>query len=122
MTTIKTWLDTEQKLVLPQPHAAGYDLHAQPVDALCIYTTQGFLNIDNNAAERALRRVGIGRKNWLFAGHDIAAQRTATLYSLIASAERHRLDPQAYLRGVLARIPAMPVNKLEKLLPERWTS
>jgi hypothetical protein len=87
---------------------------------LCIYTTQGFLNIDNNSAERALRRVGIGRKNWLFAGHDVAAQRTATLYTLIASAERHGIDPQGYLRGVLARMPAMPVSQLEKLLPERW--
>jgi hypothetical protein len=74
----------------------------------------------NNAAERALRRIGIGRKNWLFAGHDIAAQRTATLYSLIASAERHGIDPQAYLGGVLARIPSMPVSQLDKLLPERW--
>ena len=52
------------------------------------------------------------RKNWLFAGHDLAAQRTATLYSLIASAERHGLDPQAYLRGVLARMPSMPVSQL----------
>ena len=63
---------------------------------------------------------GIGTKNWLFAGHDIAAQRNATLYSLIASAERHGIDPQAYLRGVFARIPSMPVTQLEKLLPERW--
>jgi transposase len=120
---IKTWLDTEQKLVLPRSpmaQAIGYMLNQW--DALCIYTTQGFLNIDNNAAERALRRVGIGRKNWLFAGHDVAAQRTATLYSLIASAERHGLDPQAYLRGVLARIPGMPVSQLDRLLPERWTA
>ncbi len=76
----------------------------------------------NNAAERALRRVGIGRKNWFFAGHDIAAQRTATLYSLIASAERHGIDPQAYLTGILARIASMPVSQLEKLLPERWNA
>jgi transposase len=89
-------------------------------EALKVYTTQGFLNIDNNAAERALRRVGIGRKNWLFAGHDVAAQRTATLYSLIASTERHGIDPQAYLCGVLARMPSMPVSQLEKLLPERF--
>src|SRR5207237_3894010 len=79
-----------------------------------------FLNIDNNAAERALRRVGIGRKNWLFAGHDIAAQRTATLYSLIASAERHGIDPQAYLRGVLARIPFMTTSTLGHLVTVRW--
>jgi hypothetical protein len=123
LETIKTWLDTEQKRVLPRsPMAQAMTYMLNQWDALCIYTTQGFLNIDNNAAERALRRVGIGRKNWLFAGHDIAAQRTATLYSLVASAERHGLDPQAYLRGVLARIPAMPVTQLEKLLPERWDS
>ncbi len=118
---IKTWLDKEQVLVLPRSpmaQAIGYLLNQW--DALCIYTTQGFLNIDNNAAERALRRVGIGRKNWLFAGHDVAAQRTSTLYSLIASAERHGIDPQAYLRGVLARMPSMPVSQLDKLLPERW--
>lgn len=123
LETIKTWLDTEQKLVLPRSpmaQAIGYMLNQW--DALCIYTTQGFLNIDNNAAERALRRVGIGRKNWLFAGHDIAAQRTATLYSLIATAERHGIDPQAYLRGVLARMPSMAVSQWGKLLPERWAA
>jgi hypothetical protein len=121
LATIKTWLDTEQKLVLPRSpmaQAIGYMLNQW--EALCIYTTQGFLNIDNNAAERALQRVGIGRKNWLFAGHDIAAERTATLYSLIASAERHGIDPQAYLTGVLARIAATPTSQLEKFLPERW--
>ena len=121
LAMIKTWLDTEQKLVLPRsPMAQAMNYMLNQWEALCIYTTQGFLNIDNNSAERALRRVGIGRKNWLFAGHDIAAQKTATLYSLVASAERHGIDPQAYLRGVLARIPAMPVSQLEKLLPERW--
>ena len=121
LATIRSWLDTEQKLVLPRsPMAQAITYMLNQWDALCIYTTQGFLNIDNTAAERALRRVGIGRKNWLFAGHDVAAQRTATLYSLIASAERHGLDPQAYLRGVLARMPSMPVSQLERLLPERF--
>ena len=121
LATIKTWLDSEQKLVLPRSpmaQAIGYMLNQW--EALNIYTTQGFLNIDNNAAERALRRIGIGRKNWLFAGHDQAAEHAATLYSLIASAERHGLDPQAYLRGVLVRMPSMPVSQLEKLLPDRW--
>jgi hypothetical protein len=123
LATIKAWLDTEQNLVLPRSpmaQAIGYMLNQW--DALCIYTTQGFLNIDNNAAERALRRVGIGRKNWLFAGHDIAAQRTATLYSLVASAERHGLDPQRYLTGVLARIASTSTSQLEQFLPERWAA
>jgi transposase len=121
LAKIKAWLDAEQKLVLPRSpmaEAIGYMLNQW--EALTIYTTQGFLTIDNNAAERALRRVGLGRKNWLFAGHDIAAQRTATLYSLIASAERHGLDPQAYLRGVLARIASTPVSQLEQFLPDVW--
>ena len=62
LATIKTWLDTEQKLVLPRsPMAQAITYMLNQWDALCIYTTQGFLNIDNNAAERALRRVGIGR-------------------------------------------------------------
>ena len=90
-------------------------------DGLTRFLTDARIPLDNNAAERALRRVGIGRKNWLFAGHDKAAQSTATLYSLIASAEPHGLDTQAYLRGVLARIPSMPVSQLDKLLPERWS-
>ena len=123
LATIRTWLDTEQKLVLPRsPMAQAITYMLNQWDALCIYTTQGFLNIDNNAAERALRRIGIGRKNWLFAGHDVAAQRTATLYSLVASAERHGLDPQRYLTGVLARIASTPVSQLEQFLPERWAS
>ncbi len=121
LATIKTWLDTEQKLVLPRsPMAGAIGYMLNQWDALCIYTTQGFLNINNNAAERAMRRVGIGRKNWLFAGHDVAAQRTATLYTLVASAERHGLDPQRYLTGVLARIASTPVTQLEQFLPDRW--
>lgn len=70
--------------------------------------------------ERALKRIAIGRKNWLFAGHDEAAKSCAILTTLIASSQRHGIDPQAYLTGVLARIAAMPVSQLEKLLPERW--
>jgi hypothetical protein len=62
--------------------------------ALNVYVTQGYLNIDNDAAERAMKRVAIGRKNWLFAGNDTAAASHARLWSLIASAERHGLDPQ----------------------------
>jgi len=73
------------------------------VTALCRSVEHDFLNIDNNAAERALKRVAIGRKNWLFVINDQAGQTGATLYSLIASAERHGVDPQRYLTGVLAR-------------------
>ena len=66
------------------------------------------MTIDNNASERALKRVAIGRKNWLFAGHDAAAVNHARLWSLIASAERHGVDPQRYLTSVLAKIGQTP--------------
>ena len=89
-------------------------------NALCIYVTQGFLAIDNNASERALKRVAIGRKNWLFAGHDAAAENAARLWSLIASAERHAVDPQRYLTSVLAKIGHTPAGELEQFLPDVW--
>jgi hypothetical protein len=88
--------------------------------ALQVYTTQGFLNIDNNAAERALKRVAIGRKNWLFAGHDAAAENHARLWSLIASCERHAIDPQRYLTSVLAKIGQTPREELAQFLPDMW--
>jgi transposase len=81
---------------------------------------QGFLNIDNNAAERALKRVAIGRKNWLFAGHDAAGRTAALWYSFLASAERHTIDPQHYLTSLLAQIPTTPPADLPRLLPDAW--
>jgi transposase len=104
----------------PMGEAITYALNQW--DALCRYTEQGFLNIDNNAAERALKRVAIGRKNWLFAGHDDAGRSHATLYTLTASSQRHGLDPHAYLRSVLAKIATTPVSELDQFLPEMWTA
>jgi hypothetical protein len=98
--------------------AIGYTLNQW--DALCRYAEHGFLNIDNNAAERALKRVAIGRKNWLFAGTDAAGASHARLWTLIASAERHGLDPQAYLRSVLAKIGSTPLSRLDQFLPDVW--
>jgi transposase len=121
LSKIKTWLDTEQRLVLPRsPMAAAITYTLNQWDALCVYATAGFLAIDNNAAERALKRVAIGRKNWLFAGNDRAGGTAATLYSLIASAERHALDPQAYLTSILSQIATTPISQLEQFLPDRW--
>jgi hypothetical protein len=121
LARIRTWLDENQKLVLPRsPMAQAIQYALNQWEALQRYTEHGFLNIDNNSAERALKRIAIGRKNWLFAGHDEAAKSCAILTTLIASAQRHGVDPQAYLTGVLARIAAMPVSQLERLLPERF--
>lgn len=87
---------------------------------MCVYTTDGRLDIDNNTAERALRRVAVGRKNWLWAGTDESAAGHAALWSLIASAQRHQLDVQLYLRSVFAWLPVTPVNQLDRFLPDVW--
>lgn len=89
-------------------------------EALCVYATDGRLAIDNNAAENALRRVAVGRKNWLFCGSDHGGRTAATLFSLIATCQRHQVEPMAYLRDVLTRIAAIPVSQLATLLPDRW--
>jgi len=70
--------------------------------------------------ERALKRVALGRKNWLFAGNDRAAANHARLWSLIASAERHAIDPQRYLTSVLAKIGQTPAEALAQFLPDVW--
>jgi transposase len=85
--------------------------------ALTRYCDDGRLEIDNNAAERALRVVALGRKNYLFAGSDTGGERAASIYSLIGSAKLNGLDPEKYLREVLTRIADHPVNRIADLLP-----
>jgi transposase len=85
--------------------------------ALTRFVDDGLLDIDNNAAERSLRSVVMGRKNYLFLGSNSGGQRAASLYSLIATAKLNGLDPEFYLRTVLARIPEHPINRIEELLP-----
>ena len=81
------------------------------------YCDDGHLEIDNNAAERALRAVALGRKNYLFAGSDTGGERAAAIYSLIGTAKLNDCDPETYLRTVLSRIADHPVNRIQELLP-----
>jgi len=84
------------------------------------YTEARFLSIDNNASERALRSVAVGRKNYLFAGSDGGGRSASVLYSVVGTCRRLGLDPFAYLRDVLTRLPSIPVGRLDKFLPNRW--
>jgi transposase len=85
--------------------------------ALGRYLDDGAIEIDNSAAERALRVVALGRKNYLFAGSDAGGERAAAIYSLLGSAKLNHLDPELYLRHVLERIADHPVNRIYEFLP-----
>lgn len=85
--------------------------------ALTRYTDDGLLEIDNSTAERALRAVALGRKNFLFAGSDHGGERAAAMYTLIGSAKLNGIDPELYLRAVLAQIADHPISRIQDLLP-----
>jgi transposase len=116
-----SWLLAQQVDALPKSplgQAVGYALNQW--EALTLYTTQGFLQIDNNVAEREMKRVAIGRKNWMFAGSDQGGATAAVLFSVVSSCQRHGLDPFFYLRDVLANLPGLRPDQIDSLLPDRW--
>jgi len=90
-------------------------------EALRRYTEDGRLTIDNNVSERTLRHQAIGRKNWLFLGSEAAGPRAAALYTILAGAKRHRIEPWTYVRDLLLRLSADD-QRLEEMLPDRWAA
>jgi len=102
----------------PLGQAATYALNHWK--ALTAYAENGALNIDNNTAERELRPVAVGRKNYLFLGSPRGGHTAATLYTVVASAKRHKLDPWEYLRDLFRCLPTMSVAELPEQLPDRW--
>ena len=86
------------------------------------YLQDGRICMSNNAAERALRGIALGRKSWLFAGSDRGGARAASMYSLIVTAKLNDVDPQSWLADVLARIADHPAGRLDELLPWNWAA
>jgi len=100
--------------------ALGYALNQEA--ALRRYLEAGYRPIDNNACERSLRGIAIGRKNWLFTGSEAGGKAAARLFSLIGSAQLHGIEPLAYLNDLIRNLPAAPTSQIEHYLPDNWTA
>ena len=113
---------TKQKLSQKTALAAAIRDTLSRWRALTRFVDDGRLEVDNNAAERSIRPLALGRKNYLFAGSDKGGERAAAIYSLIETAKLNGLDPEAYLRDVIARIADHPINRITQLLPWNWAA
>ena len=118
LESMHAWLKaTFSKLSRKSDVAVAIHYALERWTALLLFAEDGRVEMDNNAAERALRAVALGRKNYLFAGSDAGGERAAAIYSLIGSAKLNGIDPEAYLSTVMRRIADHPINRIEELLP-----
>jgi transposase len=121
LTAFRAWLNNTARVVLPKsPMGQAIQYALNQWTALNRYPQDGRLTIDNNVAERAIRPLVVGRKNWVFAGSDAGGERAAVIYSLIETCKQHHLDPFVYLADVLKRLPTTLYRELDTLLPWHW--
>jgi len=118
---LESWLREQRaKLSRGNDLARAMDYLLKRWSAFTRFLDDGRICLSNNAAERALRGIALGRKSWLFAGSDRGGQRAAVMYSLIVTAKLNDVDPQAWLADVLARIAEHPAHRIDELLPWNW--
>ena len=118
LNDLQAWMiDTHAKVSRKSAIAEAIRYSTNRWEALTRYTTDGTLEIDNNIAERSIRPIALGRKNYLFAGSDEGGKRAAAMYSLIGTAKMHGLNPEAYLKYVLTHIADHKINRIDELLP-----
>ncbi len=118
LASLHAWLDTVLPSLSKKSELATAIRYALTHwVALTRYRDDGRLEIDNNAAERALRAVALGRKIWLFAGSDDGGERAAAIYTLLGTAKLNGLNVEAYLHHVLEKLPDLPADRVEELLP-----
>jgi transposase len=121
VAALHDWLcDQRGRLSRHDPLAKACDYMLKDWSAFAAFLDDGRICLTNNAAERALRGIALGRKAWLFAGSDRGGQRSAFMYTLIATARINSIDPQAWLADVLGRIADIPQSRLTELLPWNW--
>ena len=120
---LEAWMREQRaKLSRHDPVAKAMDYMLTRWPAFTGFLRDGRICLTNNAAERALRGIALGRKAWLFCGSDRGGERAARMYSLSVTAKLNHVDPQAWLADVLARIAEHPAHKLDELLPWNWRS
>ncbi len=118
---LEVWMRTERaRLSRHADVAEAMDYMLKRWESFTRFLEDGRICLTNNAAERALRGIALGRKAWLFAGSDRGGQRAAFIYSLIATAKMNDVDPQAWLADVLGRIAEHPAHRIDDLLPWNW--
>jgi transposase len=118
---LEIWMRAQRAQLSRHADVAGaMDYMLKRRDAFTRFLNDGRICLTNNAAERALRGIALGRKSWLFAGSDRGGRRAAIMYSLIVTAKMNDVDPQAWLADVLARIAEHPAHRIDELLPWNW--
>ena len=122
LVDLEDWMRTERvRLSRHAPVAKAMDYMLKRWEGFARFTVDGRICLTNNAAERAIRGLALGRRSWLFAGSDRGADRCAFILTLIATAKLNDIDPQAWLADVLTRIADMPQTRLDELLPWNWS-
>jgi transposase len=122
MEEFRAWLEAERPRHLPNgPMGEAIRYALNQWDALTLFLSDAHLPVDNNASENALRIGALGRKNFLFVGHDAAGENLAALYSLIATCEVNGVNPVEYIADVLMRVQSHPASRIDELLPHNWT-
>jgi len=121
LSGLESWMREQRaKLSRSNDVAKAMEYMLKRWSAFTRFLDDGRICLSNNAAERALRGIALGRKSWLFAGSDRGGQRAAAMYSIIVTAKMNDVDPQAWLTDVLTRIAEHPVHRLDELLPGNW--
>ena len=121
LADLKAYLETSlERLSRKSDLAKAIRYSLNRWEALCRFADDGRLEMTNNAAERAIRPLTLGRRNWTFLGSDTGGERAAVFFTLIQSCKLNGVNPQAYLADLVGRIGDHPANRLDELLPWNW--
>ena len=122
VNALEAWLRANRAKLSPKVRMAVAIDHMLKRWPVTRFLDDGRICLSNNAAERSIRPIAVGRRNWTFAGSDTGGHRAAALYTLIETAKLNGIDPQAWLADVLARLPDHPARRIDDLLPWNWTN